>query len=320
MGHFLITGGCGFFGTWIIRRLLADGHRVSVIDAARTTQRWEMVLSPAQIESIGFHTIGIDDAEAVKKTFLEVKPDAVIHLAALQVPTCRADPLLGARVNVIGTIAIFEAAKALPNKPPIVYASSAAVFGSDADYDSQPVGDLSVPMPGTIYGAFKLCNEHCARVYWQDHQVTSVGFRPYTVYGPGRNVGITSFPTRAIAAAVLGRAFDIPFSGPCPYTYAEEVADFFAEAAMRPHPGAASYTMGGDTVDVPRFIDELEAVLPGAKQRITCSGGDLPITAKLDDQPLRRAYPNVQHVRLADGIRRTVDIFRSLAAKGKLEV
>ena len=84
--------------------------------------------------------------------------------------------------------------------------SSAAVFGSDADYDHGLVNDRSQPLPGTHYGAFKLCNELNAKVYWQDQKFSSVGLRPMTVYGPGRDVGLTSSPTRALAAAVLALA------------------------------------------------------------------------------------------------------------------
>jgi len=319
MAHFIVTGGCGFFGSWIIRRLFADGHRVTVFDVERTTKRWEMILSPQQIEQIAFRSVRIDEADQVKSAFEAAAPDAIIHLAGLQVPTCRANPLAGARVNVIGTLAIFEAAASLKNKPPVVYASSAAVFGSDADYDTASVGDHSVPKPGTHYGAFKLCNEHCARAYFLEKQILSVGLRPMTVYGPGRDVGMTSFPTRAIAAAILKKKFDIPFKGPSTYTFAEEVADIFVNAALKPVPGAPAYTVGGDVIDVATFIMELDRVVPGAAGLVTASGGDLPVASSMDDAELRKAYP-VRRINIAEGIKRTVEIFQTLAARGKLEV
>jgi nucleoside-diphosphate-sugar epimerase len=320
MSHVLVTGGCGFFGTWIIRKLLADSHRVTVVDVERSTRRWEMALSPDEIERIAFVAAHIDEPETVAAIFQKVKPDAVIHLAGLQVPTCRANPLLGAKVNVIGTLAVFEAAAALPNRPAIAYASSAAVFGSDADYDNQEVGDHSSPRPGTHYGAYKLCNEYCARAYYLDKKIRSVGFRPLTVYGPGRDVGMTSFPTRALAAAILKKPFDIPFKGPTAYTYVEEVAEFFVAAALKPVDGAPAFTVGGDVLDVPAFIAEAQRIVPGAANLITCSGGDLPIAAKLDDNELRKAYPAVKRIGIADGIRRTVEVFKRLAEQGRLEV
>ena len=320
MAQIVITGGCGFLGSWVLRRLLNDGHAAMVLDLERTTRRWEMVLTPKQIESLAFRPVHIDDPDEVMSTFKAIKPDAIIHLAGLQVPTCRANPLAGARVNVIGTLAVFEAAGALPNKPAIAYASSAAVFGGDADYDNQNVSDESAPKPGTHYGAFKLCNEYSARAYWIDRKQLSVGLRPLTVYGAGRDVGMTSFPTRAIAAALLKKPFDIPFSGATTYTYAAECADLFVAAALKPVEGAPAYTVGGDVLDVKTYIAELDKIVPGAAKLITCSGGDLPIASHIDDRELRRVYPQVQRVGIAEGIRQTVEIFQELAARGKLEV
>ena len=320
MSHFVVTGGCGFLGSWVIRKLLNDAHTVTVLDLERTTKRWEMALSVEQIERVAFRPIHIDNPDEVLAAFKALTPDAVIHLAGLQVPTCRANPLAGARVNVLGTLAVFEAAGAMANKPPIAYASSAAVFGSDADYDNQSISDQTQPKPGTHYGAFKLCTEHCARAYFLDRQILSVGLRPLTVYGPGRDVGMTSFPTRAIAAALLGKTFDIPFSGPTTYTYAEECADLFVAAALHPVPNAPSFTVGGDVIDTKQFVAELDRVVPGAAKLITISGGNLPIASNLDDSEMRKVYSSVRRVGVADGIRRTVEVFKSLAAKGRLEV
>jgi nucleoside-diphosphate-sugar epimerase len=320
----LITGGCGFFGTWLLRRLLDDGDRPVVMDLARNTKRWEMVLSPAEVAAVPFHAGRIDDTEAFLALAMAEQPDAIIHLAGLQVPTCRTDPLAGAKVNVIGTLNVFEAAKALAAAgramPRIVYASSAAVFGPDAEYAETQVGDASAPRPTTHYGAYKLCNEHTAKAYWIANRIPSVGLRPLTVYGPGRDTGMTSFPTRAMAAAVKGQPFDIPFSGPTAYIHMREVADMFVSCARRAVADGAVYTVGGDVLDTPTFIRALGRVLPGAAKLITCSGGDLPIASKMDDAALRRAYPGLLRIPLEQGIAETVAVFRALHAQGRLEV
>lgn len=181
--------------------------------------------------------LGSVDSDAFVSQLVELEPDAVIHLAGLQIPTCRQNPVLGARVNVIGTLNVFEAAKALKaaGKKPfsIVYASSAAIFGPDEDYHQDAVNDSSAPMPASHYGAFKLCDEHSARAYHIANGLSSVGLRPLSVYGPGRDAGLTSFPSRAIAAAVAGVPFEIPFSGPTCYTHIREVRTRGAQAAFR---------------------------------------------------------------------------------------
>ena len=125
----------------------------------------------------------------------------MIHLAALQVPFCRADPPLGARVNVLGTVNVFEAAKARPHLAPITYASSIAAFDANGTMAGHP---------GTIYGVYKRANESTAAVYFAENGVSSTGLRPHTVYGVGRDQGLTSAPTTAMLAAAAGTAVHDP--------------------------------------------------------------------------------------------------------------
>ena len=308
----------------MIRRLLDDGDRVAVFDIQRNTKRWEMILTPAEIERIAFRAGRIDETEAFVATVKEVAPDAIIHLAGLQVPTCRENPVLGARVNVIGTLNVFEAARAIAAEgrpaPRLIYASSAAVFGPDAEYGEDVVGDRSWPKPESHYGAYKLCNEQCAKAYWLSYKLPSVGLRPLTVYGPGRDTGMTSFPTRAIAAAVKKQKFDIPFRGPTAYIHIREVVEMFVTCARRAVADAHVYTVGGDIADTPAFMALLAQVVPAAQEFITCSGGNLPIASRMDDATLRKDYAGLLRIPLLQGIRETVEIFQKLEARGKLEV
>ena len=140
-----------------------------------------------------------------------------LRLLITRVPTCDHTLWVDTQVNVIGTLNVFEAAKALVKAghiaPRVVYASSAAVFGPDAEYGEHAVGDSSIPKPQSHYGAYKLCGEHAAKAYHVVNGLDSIGLRPLTVYGPGRDQGLTSFPSRSSAAAIKGQAFNIPFTG-----------------------------------------------------------------------------------------------------------
>ena len=312
--HVLVTGGSGFFGSWIVKRLLEDGDRVTVVDLKLVTQLWEMVMTPEQIAKVNFVSASADEPAFVDAV-VAARPDAIIHLAGVQMPTCRANPVLGAKVNVIGTLNVFEAAKALKaayeaagdatRVPKIVYASSAAVFGPDAEYGEQAVDDMSAPKPTSHYGAFKLCGEFAAKAYFLVNGIPSVGLRPLTVYGPGRLVGLTSFPSRAIAAAVNIR----------------EIADIFVQcsrdAAVK---DAKVYTVGGDTVSTAEFVAELAKIVPEAAGLISVSGGDLPIASKIDDASLRHDYPAIMRLPLAAGIAESVAMFQEHKAKGTLVV
>ena len=338
--HVLVTGGCGFFGAWIVKRLLDDGDRVTVADVALFTTRWEMLMSKEEIARVAFVQANVDEPAFVDAV-VAAAPDAIIHLAGLQMPTCRADPVKGAKVNVIGTLNVFEAAKAIKaaneaaaaaggagadaaaarRVPKIVYASSAAIFGPDAEYGEAPVGDMSAPRPSSHYGAFKLCGEFAARAYFLANGIPSVGLRPLTVYGPGRDQGLTSGPSRSIAASVLGQKFDISFSGPTVYIHIREIADIFVTCARDASVHDAKvYTVGGDTVDTKTFLAELVKAVPAASGLITISGGDLPIASKIDDAALRKDYPTIMRIPLAAGIAETVTLYNQMKAAGTLTV
>src|SRR5947209_9470495 len=145
-----------------------------------------LIMSDEEVRQIPFVQGDVTDLPALKAAIEKNKITHVVHLAGLQVPTCRANPILGARVNVLGTLAVFEAVGE-SNVTRLVYASSAAVFGPPDKYGPGPLGD-DVPLsPTTHYGFFKCCNEGNARIYYQDHGLSSIGLRPWTVYGVGRD-------------------------------------------------------------------------------------------------------------------------------------
>ena len=155
-------------------------------------------------------------------------PTHIVHLAGLQVPFVAADPVLGALVNVAGTVRVLEAARHSGGTVRgIAYASSAAVY--------DPAGELR---PRTLYGVYKRCNEETARHYAEALGVPSVGLRPWTVFGVGRDQGVTSAPTSAIQAVVRGESYAIPFTGSMAMQYTADVAAAFV-AAARAHPGGA---------------------------------------------------------------------------------
>ena len=111
----------------------------------------------------------------------------------------------------------------------LVYASSAAVFGGPDKYPAGSLGDDVLLVPSTHYGVFKCCNEGNARIYFQDYGISSVGLRPWTVYGVGRDLGMTSEPTKAIKAVLLGRPYHISFGGWTDFQYVDDVAKTFVQ-------------------------------------------------------------------------------------------
>jgi nucleoside-diphosphate-sugar epimerase len=316
----LITGGYGFIGAWIIRTLLLRGDDVAVFDLKEDPRRLRLILPDSEVAKVRFVPGDVTDLPALTAALREHEITHVIHLAGLQVPTCRADPLLGAKVNVLGTLAVFEAIKALGGRVKrLVYASSAAVFAGPDKYRNSPLADDVLLTPSTHYGVFKCCNEGNARIYFQDHGISSVGLRPWTVYGVGRDLGMTSEPTKAIKAVLLGRPYAISFGGWTDFQYVDDVARTFVNCLTSEYQGANSYNLRGAVVPLSEFHAALCRVLPEAAKLVTVGTTQIAIAYDLSDDALQRDLGPMPKTSLDDGIRETVKLFRQLQSEGRLD-
>ncbi len=291
----LITGGRGFIGAWTTRSLVDEGHTVRVLDLTGDMHLFSPIV-PAGTPGIEHVTGDVTDLEAVKAAVAGC--EAIVHLAGLQIPACRKDPIFGAKVDVLGTLHVFEAAKAHGVRS-IAYASSAAVYGPE---------DGTTPYPQEHYGAYKLANEGNARAYWRESQIASVGIRAATVYGPGREVGVTSGPTFAMRAAAEGGSYTIAFTGATTMDWVGDVAALFARGATKTPPGAVAFPCGGVVATMDDVVAAIREIVPGAK--VTAEGPALPFAAHLDDTELVRAYPNLPRTSLAEGTRKTIAFYR----------
>lgn len=316
----LLTGGYGCIGSWIIRDLLARGDRVWVYDLKEDPRRLALMLAPEELRQVAFLPGDVTDLPALRRALGEHGITHLVHLAGLQVPTCRADPMLGAKVNVLGTLAVFEAVRLAEGQVRrLVYASSAAVFGAPGDYPPGRLPDDVRLSPSTHYGYFKGCNEGNARVYYLDHGLSSIGLRPWTVYGVGRDLGMTSEPTKAVKSLALGRPYHISYGGWQDLQYVEDVAAVFVRALDAPYRGAKSYSLRGDVVDLPAFRRALIEVEPAAERLITHGERQIAIAYDLDDAALQRDLGPLRKTPLVEGIRRTLTRFRQLQAEGRLD-
>ena len=320
-GRFLITGAQGFLGAWVVKYLAEAGHQPCVLDISTEPKRMANLLDKDQLDRVKFIQGDVTCAEDVNGAVAENAIDRIIHLAALQVPFCAADPPLGGWVNVVGTLNIFEAARLhAKGLKSLVYASSAAVFGPEEFYEGKRVPEGADLLPGTHYGVFKQCNEGNARVYFQTHDISSVGLRPWALYGVGRDQGITSGLTKAIKAAVVGKPYTIKFTGGIDLQYAEDCARIFLSCSESPRKGALIYTVRGIAMQVNEFIQRLEQVYPKAKGLIQAEGPRMPIAYELDDSLLVKDLDEVPRTPLEEGISRTVEIFERLRNEGHLDV
>ena len=304
----LVTGGCGFIGTWVVRELLGRGLRVVVLDAKERPARWERVIG-AQSDSVPLVQGSLLDRALLGRLFDEHQVTNVIHLAALLTPACQADPWEGCRVNVLGSVALLEQMRTSAIRiQGFSYASSVAVFGDEPDHASGARGDAAGPP--TFYGAFKKSAELIAQQYWRHFQIASVGIRPQVAYGPEREVGLTAGPSLAARAAARGEAFCISYTGHVGYDYVEDVARAFVRGAMETPPEAHVVDLPGEMADVNEVIAAIAAVAPEAAPKLSVDGPPIPAHAPPAPCYISTLYPDWKTTSLAEGIRRTVEFYR----------
>lgn len=321
MSRYFVTGAQGCIGAWVVKNLVDRRQDVFIYDLDPNPKRLALLLSSEELSRVGFIQGDVCDSDHLKGEIQRREISHIIHLAGLQVPTCRANPRLGAMVNVVGTINVFEAARTLGNQlEGLVYASSAAVFGPDEDYGEAPLDERAPLLPETHYGVFKQCNEGNARVYFKDQGLSSVGLRPYAVYGPGRDFGITSGPTKAIKAAVAGRPFEIKFGGPVSMQFVDDTAKTFIACGESRKQGARVYNIRGAVVTVEEVIETIEEVYPAATGRIRCTQNRLGIAANLAEHGLREEIGTVPATSLRAGIAATIETFERLQREGRLDL
>ncbi|HWG22905.1 NAD-dependent epimerase/dehydratase family protein [Actinospica sp.] len=174
----LVTGGCGFVGSALVRRLLAESCEVVVVDDLSRGSRENLGADQARVR-----VIEQDVTDSLGRVFSSFQPEAVFHLAALHfIPDCDADPARCLRVNVDGTRSVLEAAAGLRGPVSVVVASSAAVY-APADGPHQEQEDSLGPID--VYGQSKRWTEELA-VEFAARTGTGVGIaRLFNVFGPG---------------------------------------------------------------------------------------------------------------------------------------
>lgn len=314
---YFITGAQGCIGSWVVKALVERGDIPVVFDRSSDARRLTAIIDDKDLRRVRFVVGDITDKAGVLSALEISGAQRVIHLAGLQVPTCKVDPVAGAMVNVIGTLNLFEAAKATLLRS-VVYASSAAVYGMNDE--STPLDESAPCEPSTHYGVFKRTNEGNARIYFLDHGISSVGLRPLTVYGVNRDTGLTSDPTKAMKAAVLGRPFHIRFGGSTDFQYVADTAAAFIACADQTPTGAFVFNLHGDTVPVSRVSDIINrhASVP-AGDLITCGGPDIPVATSMNDAAIRSVIRGLPATPLEKGIEETMKMFALLRDEGRLD-
>ncbi len=314
----LVTGAQGCIGAWTVKALLDRNLDVVVYDLDPHPRRLELIAPVEQVSRVAVRTGNIEDTARVKSLVKDEGITHIVHLAARLMPVCQANPVAGALVNVVGCLNVFEAARDAGRPVRVVYASSSAVWGPEDAYGAGKLTEADPLKPSTHYGVFKQTNEGNARVFYQANGISSIGLRPWTVYGVGRDSGLTADPTLAMKAVALGRPFQIRVTGHMDLQYVEDVAEAFVRSALSPLEGAHVFNLEGAVITMADLIEELERQHPGAAKLITANGPAVPVAYRMDGAQLRAHITGIPQTPLARGIRQTLDLFAQLAAQDRL--
>jgi len=306
----LVTGGTGFIGSYTAKELLDHGHEVVAYDLSTDTRILEKLGIADDVE---IRRGDITDSTDVYRAIRETGTTRIVHLAALLTTTARENPRLAIDVNVRGTNTIFEAARTFSDQVErVAWASSAAVFAPPANYDDGWVTEDDLVYPDTLYGASKEFNEHQAKVYFEDYDLSHVALRPTVAYGPYRETGGSAFLANIIEKPALGESFSVEYGDQViDWQHVEDIAQAFRLAAFTPDEelNQRVYNVRGTVATIREAAETVEKILPDADLEVS-DEGELPWTQKLDMTAIQEDLGYEPHYDLESGFRSYINVLR----------
>ncbi|SIR81218.1 Nucleoside-diphosphate-sugar epimerase [Haladaptatus litoreus] len=306
----LVTGGTGFIGSYTAKDLVEHGHDVVAYDLSTDTRILEKL---GVEEDVEVRRGDLSDPTDVIRAVKETGATRIVHLAALLTTTARENPRLAIDVNVQGTNNVFEAARTLSDQVErVAWASSAAVFAPPANYDDGWVTEDDLVYPDTLYGATKEFNEHQARVYFEDYDLSHVALRPTVAYGPYRETGGSAFLANIIEKPALGESFSVEYGDQViDWQHVEDIAQAFRLAAFAPEKDIEQrvYNVRGTVATIREAAETVEKIMPDADLEVS-DEGELPWTQKLDMTAIQEELGYEPQYDLESGFRKYINVLR----------
>jgi len=286
---FLVTGGTGFIGSYVVRCLLQHGERVVCFDRAPDPEVVSL-FSPEVAVIAG----DVGDRQQVSAVF-EGHPhiDRVVHLAYMMGAESEADPPAAMRVNALGAANLFAEACVRGVKR-ILFTSSESVYGrTQAVYGDRPVTeeDFCSPRDHVLnYSLTKLVNEHLAAKYEARHQIPIISIRPPVVFGHGRKRGTTAWASDFASLPAMGFPATLPFpdNDRNAYIYVADLAEEIYQLSVKPSLAYRTYNTGGHTLTAVELVALVRELVPGAQISFSPDKPNSPFIYRMDDQRIRR--------------------------------
>ena len=311
--NYLVTGGCGFVGSHIIRQLKRQGHTPICYDLYPHKTSIQEVLTPEEIEDLVIVQGGLDDRQFLIDTLKKYEIDKVIHLAGILGDKAEVDPYEAVKTNILGTINMFEAALAVGIKR-VVYTSSTSVFGTE-EYYAPYFGDNTIPNnaflhPTLVYGGTKMFLEFIGNWYSENRDLETIALRYTLVYGIARQRGSGQFATECINKPAMGLPGIVENGDTVPdYIYVEDAARATIIASQCPAPKTRAFVIGGERRSIRELRDYVLTLLPDADIKVL--PGVYPSSYNLDLEPARLELGYEPEYSLEEGVRTTINLIRA---------
>ena len=258
----MVTGGAGFIGNRIVRKLVDRGEEVVCFDMAPPRDnlrpyldriqvyRGDITQIPHLLEAVNLHQV-----------------HKIIHMAALLPPDTEDRPHFGMLVNIQGTNNVFEVAR-WTGVQRVVYASSIAVYGVQETFGERPVNEDDLSDPVNVYGMTKLANDFSAGKYIDRYGLDLRGIRICTVFGHGRTTGMTGMiGGLMMSLPAVGKPVSMRFhqDEPSPMIHAEDAAEIFVRAALSDQLNHRIYISGGHLTTIREVAEVVRSFIPDAQ-------------------------------------------------------
>lgn len=311
---YLITGGTGFIGAYVVRDLVKLGERVVCYDIDPNSRLLGSVVPPDQLQHVTLVRGDVTDWAELLHTMREHRVDRVIHLASLLTASSEANLRQAFKVNCEGTNHVFEGA-ALLGLEKVVWASSVSVFGPHSQGPDGVVRNDAPHDPQTVYGACKSFNEQMALHYVRKYDLDIIGLRCTLVYGYGKKETMT----RGTGSDYLDALIDKPALGEGPsvvpygddqmdWLYVEDAARAVVLACQAGKTRTKAFTVRGDLRSMREVFEYVRKLLPREDMRL--QPGSIRLIWQYDGSMTRDEIGYEPVYTIEEGVKRNINMLR----------
>ena len=313
----MVTGGCGFIGSRIVRNLVREGEQVLAYDWFPAKSNLLRVLTQEELQAkVKIVQGDVTDYSTLIRSMKENNVDKVIHMAGILIHEMNANPLLGIKVNIEGTVGVFEAAKFLGLKK-VVWASSGSVFGPAEMYSEEYIPSNAPHFPQNMYGGTKSFDELVMNYYRNAYKLDITAVRYVMVYGIGQTHGRTAgIMQHLVYNPAIGKPGKVPAASwnVLGWTYVEDAARATVMAVKAEPSKTSAYSIMGAIHSVQEIADYVKELIPDADITLLPlerSASHTGVTCKYDTQLTEKELGFRSEWTMKQGIKHAINMVRA---------